>query len=437
MENIVKLTLYDDVSTTVFINVEKTKLLKYHYFRDINEFSEIGNELTIKVDNPIDFSKAILNTGIIELANSMNLLGSENILEFVKSTRGKTKLELIEYYSNVDPVIWYELLITVTKNTEILDKTFNSTNLLHYIINTNNPHRYKFYVSVLKNIEYNELLSDYYKILLGHSNKILDKLKITTDKKLINFFFGYTVETGNLSELYDIFENCKLMLYNLIVFCANHTKNNIKFPAEKFLHPNFIQNFGGKLRCATESEFEYDNFYNLITLQYKQINLPYDCGTPLSIIDVNSGNYYVIIFDNGVSLASINTDTDLFDITSISNNDVQKYCILSKDKFLVFSPKGECTLIKTCDRNNEYFEEYPIDFNVDINYKTTNFYKNYFAKNGIVYELKLKNLSNLYYEQVYNLNLDIKYTRILNCVFHKFGADIENLENAMHNLGLI
>lgn len=175
----IKLELYDD-NTTVITNIEKDKLLTYQYFKDVDEFAKIDKELKIKVENPIDFAKAIVDNSLVTLVDSMNLLGSNNIYNFLENITGPSRTDLIKYYSNVDPEIWYKMVQNTYNwiQDDEIKKSFNQYNLIYFIQHTDR-HHIQIYQHALSELKYENTLNNYYKIIIEHMNQISNIINTT------------------------------------------------------------------------------------------------------------------------------------------------------------------------------------------------------------------------------------------------------------------
>lgn len=417
----IKLELYDD-NTIVITNIEKDKLLMYQYFKDVNEFAKIDKELKIKVQNPIDFAKAIVDNSLVTLVDSMNLLGSNNIYNFLENITGPSRTEIIKYYSNVDPEIWYKM-IQNTRNwilyNEII-KSFNQYNLLHFIKNTD-THYFYIYKQALSELKYESTLNNYYKIIIGHMNEILDILNTTIDDKLLKFLYEYCNETHNLDKCYSLLEGNDLQLTQFIKYVAD-TSHNKNMKIIDYLHPFLIDNYGTRSRSP--------------------LNITKDLGDTYIYFKENEQEYIKIItngiefMDNKYTITKFKEHIIILTFTNLYKVVRDKY----EDYYICETLYDEDMIFNHCILENYIliFTVYnAIAFSNDLthckvknfaNYTNISFIENYYTENGLVYELKLDNHNNLYGSQINYVNNDPKYVRILDIAINKLKLNAEDLQ---------
>lgn len=381
----IKLTICGD-NCTVSINIERTKLLKYEYFKDINTFQEIQSELTINNDDPINLAKAIIDPSITKLANSLNLLGSTKILDFFKVLNKKDKMNILKYYSNIDPKIWFKLCQDCSSelsNKNILS-TLNSYNLTYYIENTHDIDIDK-YIEVANTVPMAN--NDYIKILQGKLEVVEGTLSNTENKKLLNLYFCYCAKKKCLKRAYILFENNNRNLLQLLLYIKDNVYSQadlsnfcmsiqIKYYSTKGINP--LKNF--------KSENKYPNYNGRHYINIDKINEKIiDCVcTKYGFYMITEKTIYKLIFING---EYIPTQIDCIESTDwTSNHDITNYCVLDNG-ILAFDENCTNDTKNTLYLDTYYEEDPKCDIFKTDSFSSKSYLKDYYMENDNLYKL--------------------------------------------------
>lgn len=410
--------------------------MKFQYFRDMDEFSKIENELKIQINNPIDFAKAIVNSNLDLLVDSMNLLGCENILLFLDDIIGKPKLEIIKYYSTIDIKIWFKLVETYN-NLDIALETLNPFNLLYYIKNSNGKHRIHLYKNALKNLEYHSNLNEYYKIIMGHSDDIsLDKFEETSGDKLLEFLFYFNEVESTLNKLYNMLEGNANLLEKYVLYIANlsaRTNWHCALRYDNYINPDFIKYYSNERTVNKCLDFTVDSFLDIDDGENDYIFASV-CINDKHLVIASNG-VYSVTKKRKTSCGKIGIAQDKIFTASIVN-----YCLY--DSQIIIFAQNDIFLISVVN-DNIIFEKLGTCRNTTKNIDYTGsfadieFFDQYFEINNTVYKICIVGFSDsptfIRIKKFGKTNIQKKYVTILQiliknkCSLRKFEFTIKNL----------